>query len=418
MDFPLPAEDYITCLTPRGAGAIASLGLQGPHAWQTLRELFQPFGTSGLPLPAQPEAGRIWLGRLGEEVTDQVVVTVPGKEPVVWLEVHCHGGLEVSRLIQEVFGRRGFQTCSWQQFHRLASGNLLRSEALAALAEARTARTAAILLDQYQGACERGIAAVIRAWDRNEHSEEAGRLLEDMARYVAVGGHLTQPWRVVVAGPPNVGKSSLVNALAGYQRCIAADTPGTTRDLVTTTLGIDGWLVELVDTAGVREATGELEEKGIRLAREAASRADLCLWVLDASAAPHRPDLESRRMRVVINKVDLAAAWDLDQAGDAVRVSARTGAGLKDLCQALSQMLVPDPPTAGAAVPFTTELCALVERSRDAWIAGRTKDSRAALESAAMGLFHPGLAATVANEVASRSDRSNALNARSQGRNR
>ena len=105
-----------------------------------------------------------------------------------------------------------------------------------------------------------------------------------LARYAPLGRRLTAPWRVVVAGPPNVGKSSLVNALAGYQRSIVAPTPGTTRDVVTTRLAIDGWPVELADTAGVREATDALETQGVRLAREATAAADLCLWVLDASA--------------------------------------------------------------------------------------------------------------------------------------
>ncbi len=160
---------------------------------------------------------------------------------------------------------------------------------------------------------------------------------------------------MAVAGPPNVGKSSLVNALAGYQRCIVTPTPGATRDVVTTRLAIDGWPVELADTAGVRDATDALETQGMRMARETTAAADLCLWILDASAAPVWPEFQGA-VQLVVNKIDRPAAWDPNEATGAVRVSALTGAGLAELCAALSRRLVPDPPPAGAAVPFTPAL--------------------------------------------------------------
>jgi tRNA modification GTPase len=156
-----------------------------------------------------------------------------------------------------------------------------------------------------------------------------------------------------VAGAPNVGKSSLVNALAGYQRSIVAPTPGTTRDVVTVTLAIDGWPVQFADTAGVRAAGESLEAAGIRLAREAATKADLCLWILDASTEPIWPEGGGAAVRLVVNKVDLPAAWNLERAEGAVRLSAQTGEGLPELCAAISRWLVPDVPGSGAAVPFT-----------------------------------------------------------------
>src|SRR5262249_24412086 len=183
---------------------------------------------------------------------------------------------------------------------------------------------------------------------------ERGRLLAELDGRAALGRHLTAPWRVIVAGAPNVGKSSLVNALAGYQRSVVAATPGTTRDVVTTPLAVDGWPVEVADTAGWREPAGALERQGIERARAAAAGADLCLWVLDASAAWVGPERDTPRCGV--NKIARPAAWDLSQAASAVRVSARTGAGLPELCQALSRWLVPNPPPTGAAVPFTPSL--------------------------------------------------------------
>src|SRR5207302_2223379 len=108
--------------------------------------------------------------------------------------------------------------------------------------------------------------------------DEATQLLGSLVRFAALGRHLTQPWRVAVMGAPNVGKSSLVNALAGYQRSIVAPTPGTTRDVVTTLIAVDGWPIELADTAGLHTQAGDLEGQGIARARAAAGEADLCLW--------------------------------------------------------------------------------------------------------------------------------------------
>jgi tRNA modification GTPase len=165
---------------------------------------------------------------------------------------------------------------------------------------------------------------------------------------------------VVVAGAPNVGKSSLVNVLAGYQRSIVAATPGTTRDVVTIRIALDGWLIELADTAGLRAEAEELEEQGIRRARTSMASADLCLWLLDASAPPVWPAEKIDTMQHLINKIDLPSAWNLENTETTVRVSAKTGEGLAELCAILVSRLVPDPPPSGVAVPFTPRMCQVI----------------------------------------------------------
>src|SRR5205085_10015517 len=106
--------------------------------------------------------------------------------------------------------------------------------ALEPLTRATTVRTASILLDQYHGAFTRAVEAAL--------AEPAH--VAEFARYAPLGRHLVAPWTVAVVGPPNVGKSSLVNALAGYQRAVVSDMPGTTRDVVRTLVALDGWPVE------------------------------------------------------------------------------------------------------------------------------------------------------------------------------
>jgi tRNA modification GTPase len=349
-----------------------------------LREVFR-FATTGKNLPAEPEPGRTWLGSLGANekgaVADEVVLSVKRAGLVPWLELHCHGGQEVIRFLLEILEKHGILVCTWQHLEHLTGGDPFQAMALAALVEAPMARTAAILLDQYQGAFRRAVEAVQTALKENQHGEAEVRL-GDLVRQTPLGRHLTTPWRVVVAGAPNVGKSSLVNALAGYQRSVVAPTPGTTRDVVTTLLAIEGWPVELSDTAGLRGDAASLEQLGIDRAQAAAGRADLCLWVLDGSVAPVWPSVESQRLRLVINKVDLPSAWDFARAGAAVRVSAQTGMGLADLCQALAQDLVPDPPAPGTAVPFSAALSDQVEEAFRHLSEGRPAAALQALELA------------------------------------
>jgi tRNA modification GTPase len=352
------AATWIACLTPSGQGAIATLALHGPHAWDVVRQVFRPRKGE---LPSTPQRARFWLGRLGGEVHDDAVLAVKRVEPTCWLELHVHGGREVVRYLHDLFVERGVESCSWPDFLRLTSADPLQALAAAALAEAPTARTAAILLDQYHGAFRRALQAIDTHLERGDAAAALG-IVEELARFAPLGRHLTTPWRVVIAGAPNVGKSSLLNALAGYQRSIVAPTPGTTRDLVTVRLAIDGWPVEFVDTAGLRDAAETLEGQGIEQARAIAGAADLCLWVLDASATPQLPETMISGVRLIVNKTDLPCQWSVEEAGAAVRVSARSGEGIADLCECISRWLLPESPAAGAAVPFTPELADTVIR--------------------------------------------------------
>src|SRR5262249_48705446 len=128
---------------------------------------------------------------------------------------------------------------------------------------------------------------------------------------------------------------------------------------------LDGWPVEMSDTAGWRAAAEPVESEGIARAQAAVREADLCLWLLDASTAPQFPPDIGVLLLLVVNKIDLPPAWDVESVPDAMRVSAKTGTGIAELCAVIGRRLVPDPPPPGAPVPFSPQLLGALAQARE-----------------------------------------------------
>lgn len=337
-------------LTPPGKAAVAVVGIAGPHAWEMVRSQFRR--PDDRELPEVAEAGATFFGRFGggAGASDEVILFVRSTAPEPVLEISCHGGSEVLRFLVarlEAGGAVAADAEEWQRRHLDRD----QAEAQAILSRCTTLRCAAIALDYLQGSFRRSLAELERETTTCDKGA-AQRRLARLRELMPVGEHLDRPWRVVLAGAPNVGKSSLANAIAGYQRSLVAPTPGTTRDVVTSSTALDGWPVELADTAGVRFTSEAIEAEGVDRARAAAAAADLVVWIVDGSVAPTwRSDALTASL-TVINKVDLPPAWDWSTTG-ARRVSARAGDGVPELCQAIADSLVPAPPAPGEAVPVT-----------------------------------------------------------------
>lgn len=336
-------------MTPVGRGAVAVVLVAGPDAARSVDACFHP--ASGKPI-AEVSHNRILFGRWGSATGEELIVCRRGEYAV---EVHCHGGMAAVRAVVERLEEAGCEPMQWQEWLRESVDDPIRAEAQIALAEAPTARTAEILLDQFDGALTRAVEQVLDAAVRGDWSSSAS-LLDILLAHGELGLHLTRPWRVVLAGRPNVGKSSLMNALVGFQRAIVCDLPGTTRDVVTANTAIDGWPVQLADTAGLRETRDEIESQGVARASAAAGDADLMLFIDDEPNGFQNPPPNERRTLRVFNKVDLHPPFN-GMASDSfdIAVSAINGQGIPQLIEAIGKELVPAPPTTGEAVPFTAD---------------------------------------------------------------
>lgn len=337
----------VALLTPPGRGALAVVGVRGRGAVGLVDGLFQPRG--GTTLAARAD-GTIAFGSWRSTGEDLVVVRHRSDR----LEVHCHGGIAAPAAVIASLEACGVRQESWQD----GLGAVVR-EAHEALAHVGGPKGARILCRQAAGALDRECTRIagLRASGAEAAADAACARLLAAAR---VGLRLTRPWRVVLAGGVNAGKSSLVNAIAGHARSIVSAEPGTTRDVVETRLVLDGWEVDLVDVAGERDdAEGPIERAGIARAIAARAGADLVLRVVpsDFPGQP-LPDLRPGEL-LVLSKADVAT---IEPPPGVLVTSAVTGAGIERLITAIIARLVPeerdDPTLLTGAVPFTERQCA------------------------------------------------------------
>lgn len=371
----------VCILTPTGRGAVAVVRVWGPGALKAADAAFRPAYGKNL---AETPPRRPRFGRLGAGLGDEVVAVVLDGEPG-GVEIQCHGGSAAVAMVVDALIERGARAVEPSAFLDASPPSLIEAAAWRDLAGAGTLRTAEILLEQAQGTLDREIDALL-AGIAAEDPETKSRLDALMERG-RVGLRLVEGWRVVIAGRPNVGKSRLLNAMAGYSRAIVSPTPGTTRDAVTIRTAFDGWPVELVDTAGVREADDLVERSGVERALRERARADLTLHVVDRSQPLEDADRTGSTdgpTLIVASKADLPAAWSPTEAfgpSPIVVVSAETGTGLDELDSAIARTLVPHPPDPGAAVPFRAEHRDALTAARDALEAD---DAQAAVQALRM----------------------------------
>lgn len=365
----IPEDSTIAAVsTPFGEGAIAILRLSGPQAVRIAGEIFR----SRTPLEELPSRVQ-QFGKIvdGPEAVDDVLLSVH-RAPASYtgedvVEIHCHGGILVTRRVLDLLLAGGAASAEPGEFTRRAflhgKMDLTQAEAVMDLIRAQTGLALRAAAGQLEGALGRriqelraallAILAHVEAYidfpDEDIDPQTGAALLGrvdlirgQVARLLDTAGQgrvLREGLRTVIFGAPNVGKSSLLNRLLGYERAIVSHLPGTTRDTLEEVINLHGIPVRLIDTAGVRPSGDAVEQAGIARTRQMLSRADLVLEVWDASAPP-AADLgeepEARKI-LVLNKCDLGIhpGWQTPAWQAATRISCETGEGFEALTQAI-----------------------------------------------------------------------------------
>lgn len=363
-------ETICALSTPYGCGGIAVVRVSGSEAISLVDSVFR--GRQSL---CEAEANSIHYGQIarGEEVLDEVLVSVfraphsfTGEDTV---EISCHGSLYIQQELLQWLVDAGCRMAKAGEFTQRAFLNgkmdLTKAEAVADLIAAQSKAEKDLAISQLRGSVS-GELGTLREQllhftslvelelDFADHEElefaDRGQLRDLAAAIAGRLRQLTQSFRtgnairngvpVAIIGAPNVGKSTLLNALLGEERAIVSNIQGTTRDTIEDTIVIDGLLFRLIDTAGLRQTADRIESMGIARSRQAAERAQIVVLVEDAQedsseelAADMLPDMAGKTLLRVRNKADLVGARPAGE-GSEIWLSAKSG-NVEALRQAL-----------------------------------------------------------------------------------
>ena len=337
--------------TAPGRGGVAVVRVSGSEAFSIAERLTR----------IRDQGPGIRVGRIAN-VDEGVILFFKGPhsytgEDVV--EFQCHGGTVTPRRVLEACLAAGARLARRGEFTERAflNGKLDydQAESVLDLVDAKTARAADAALEGLSGRKRRELKSLYdSALDLSTRLEHAldvdeGELADDYVRELGSqisdlrsrisgalrraneGKILREGALVVLAGPPNAGKSSLMNALLEENRAIVSDIPGTTRDSIEEWLDLDGWPIRLVDTAGLRTSQDEVEGEGVRRAEDLIAKADLVLWLRNSEAGePLNGSIAQLLNRLTSQPLNLSTKCDLVR-GPGLNVSAKTGEGLDEL---------------------------------------------------------------------------------------
>ncbi len=364
-------ETIASIVTPIGEGGIGVVQVSGPRSREIVNSVFRGKRSVDL-VTAQSKSlhyGKIYLN---ERLVDEVIVHILWEEDSYTgedlVEVNCHGGIQAVKKTLECILFSGAKEVHWDEFTERSYLNgkidLIQREAYREIPQAKTKLSAKILIDQYNGALSSFIQDLIMKTESKKIKQRLPHIhkgLSEILETATFGCAITSPGRLVITGRPNVGKSTLINALLREERSLVHGEPGTTRDAVDVQISVFGIPFTIVDTAGVRETTDTIEKLGVSVTKSQLRKADMILYVLDNSTSLVDEDRElfefivkksndgqtqvnSRRNHIIIvvNKSDLSQKLDISALGrehqfPICRISALQSQGLSGLEEALTE---------------------------------------------------------------------------------
>lgn len=327
--------------TGRGAAAIGSVELAGPGAEAVVRKLFTPTGSN-----ADFSEGSIIYGRFVDDgqTIDDGIVGIEGPERFA---LHCHGNPLILEQILRLAQRHGAQIVPYEQMltrqFKAECSNAIEAEAKLECLKSVSLLGVQIIQNQSMG-----LTKIVAQWLQSTNLDSIRCEAKAILARSAIARRIIRGVTIVLAGPPNSGKSTLLNHLAGREQALVSDTAGTTRDWVTAAGRIEPLYIEWIDTAGMDELLArpdELEQAAQQRTKELLSKCDLILYILDATQPMPKQFLTPPNdipILMVLNKCDLQACLRMedlpDSANPAVMISAKDGTGIETLTEQILKL--------------------------------------------------------------------------------
>jgi tRNA modification GTPase len=357
---------FTAVMTGKGVGAIATVCVIGEGAGEILTAIFKPIGKSML----QFEIGTILLGNIvdGEKVIDQVVIGCEGENEIA---INCHGNPLIIEMIMELLVKYGAEPVSAEQLldFRLHGNGRIAIEVKLEQLKAKTIEGYKLLQNQIEG----GLSAKVVEWMKTESLGQIQKEAAEILKVSQAAQYIIRGCKVVLAGPANSGKSTLLNCLAGKEKSIVADIPGTTRDWVSAHCISGNLTMEIIDTAGLDEsltADSTIDTAAQKRSVELIKQADVVVWVIDGSEEILNikyqiSKIKGKNQIVVINKCDLGLKID-STSEQTVVISAKNGTGIDELTKRIRVVLGVEGFDLKRAICFTQRQRTLLETLCDA----------------------------------------------------
>lgn len=335
---------FAAVMTGKGVGAISTIQLFGRQAQDIIKKIFKTAGAKAFTF----ETGKILVGQItdGAETIDQVTIGCEGPDNFA---IHCHGNPLIVTNIMRVLSSHGAKPLATEQM--LAKiltvqkhANTIALEVKLAVPKAKTIEGTKIILNQIDAGLSKKATDWLREID-NESLDEIKNEAERILQKTKIANLIIKGCMAAIAGPPNTGKSTLLNCLCGRSKAIVTEIEGTTRDYVTATCQIGPVSVELVDTAGLDQmlaaSSDSVDKESQRRAVEFLEKCDLILLVLDNSQTECTLNdkliekIADKKVLTLLNKSDLPAVFDAGKLppnlAPAVKISAKFDTGIEDL---------------------------------------------------------------------------------------